>query len=377
MATSEPTKAVAAPGSPAHRRITHIQALRAVAILLVIFRHILVFQSGVKGATGQWRDVFMVGDAGVDVFFVISGFVMVEATRAMFRRRHAVYDFFSRRVTRIYPVYWAYLSVLVVVYSVNPSVFNRIALGGRIDIGSSYLLLPAKQSPLLGQAWSLIHEMYFYTVFALLLLAPRRWLPVGLAAWGGAIVAAHIGASHHLLTVPPLAIMTHPLTFEFIAGCVIALVFERIRPHRGGWIAFGAGALMLGVIGIVNGAHLHQAVWEIPNDRILLFGIPGALMVYGAVVAELRSGPSMPSIMTTVGNASYSTYLGHVMVIGGLMKIWPGDPPLQALAPAIVLAAIMIACSLIAGELSYRFMERPMMRATTKFLNRRRGAAVV
>jgi peptidoglycan/LPS O-acetylase OafA/YrhL len=366
----------------ADRKITNLQALRAIAILLVIFRHILVFQWGSQKPSHDWRDIFLPGDGGVDVFFVISGFVMVEATRRMFRRRGAPASFLARRVTRIYPPYWCYSGALFVVYLVKPDWLHRIALGKHIDILPSFLLWPTSTEPLLGQAWSLIHEVYFYVVFALLLLFRRQLLPWALVAWGVVVLVGRLVVLNSSVSNSPLLqLVFNPLTLEFIAGATIALWIERRRPHAGGWSIFALGAAGFALVAVLSGFRWHHSTWDsawlFPWVRLACFGLPGALLVYGAVMAEVQAGSLMPRLLTSIGNASYSTYLNHVMVIGLWMKVWPTDAPLTSVPEMVLLGSLMITSCLIAGGLSYQLLEQPLLRMTKPLVARasRRSAS--
>jgi peptidoglycan/LPS O-acetylase OafA/YrhL len=300
--------------------------------------------------------------SGVDLFFVISGFVMVTITRGWFQNTGAIRRFLYHRVTRIYPAYWFYSLLVLVVFLIKPEMFNS-SRGGQVNIFASFLLLPQELLPLLAVGWTLIHEMYFYLVFALLLLFPERWLLPILMIWG--IGAMGMGFALPLTSNPVVQVVTHPLTLEFIAGCVIAHIYFLKRYGSSGWY-FLVLALIWWLVGY--GIHAVQGYGLEPTGwlRVLLFGVPAALMVFALVNMERATGQKPPYWLVFIGNASFSIYLSHIIVMSALGRIWGG---LAIVNYGVNVAAlIVILLSVLAiGIFSYQILERPLLRFTRRF----------
>ena len=128
-------------------------------------------------------DLFRFGVSGVDLFFVISGFVMVTVTRGRFGRLTKAARFRWGRLTRIYPTYWFYFFLTLSVFLWKPSWVNT-SLHEQADLLASFLLWPTASLPLVMVSWSLVNELWFYVVFTLLLLFPERVLLPSLYARG-------------------------------------------------------------------------------------------------------------------------------------------------------------------------------------------------
>ena len=161
---------------------------------------------------------------GVDLFFVISGFVMVAVTRGRFKQQKLALRFIYHRASRIYPTYWFYTTLVLIVFFFQPSWVNS-SQGNQVNIFASYLLLPSTTLPLVMVGWTLIHEMYFYCIFFLiLLLFPERNMPIAILLWGIGVLLLN---SSFESSNPTFRIVSHPLTIEFIGGCFIALLYFR------------------------------------------------------------------------------------------------------------------------------------------------------
>ncbi len=335
-------------------KLQSVQVLRGLAVLLVLLRHILVMESKYGRGEVLLGDFFKIGDAGVDLFFVISGFVMVTVTARIFQKKGAVASFLYKRAARIYPLYWLYSLVILAVFLKFPQMVNS-GQGNRVDLLASFTLLPQPMMPLLLQGWTLTFELYFYLVFAFTLLAPLRLLPRFLGLWavvvaiGWSLGEARVG----LFQTAAAMVVFSPLTMEFIFGCGIALLI-RGGWKRGGLGCAGSGCLLLAATTFLGDPH------AVPSLRLIAFGLPAALIVYGAVTAEIAGGLRFPRFLEKVGDASYSIYLSHFLVISALGRIWQkiGVSGLWDNAAAI---AVMTVCALMAGWASYRFLEQPML----------------
>lgn len=326
----------------AEKRLLGIQAARGVAALLVVLYHA---GRGVAPATGSvpLGGAFDFGHAGVDFFFVLSGFIIAYVHRADIGVPAALPRYAWRRLTRIYPVYWL----------VTAGVLALALLKGTLPVPlaalpSALLLLQEDELPL-GVAWTLVHEMFFYAVFALAIL----WRPLGVAAalaWVALLLARLAGVR---LGVPVLHFAGGPINMDFLFGIAAA---EAVRHVRLAWprllaVAGAAGFLAAG---------LAENAGRIATDGLaskLLFGLAAAAIVLGLAAAERQGRLRVGRAAVLAGNASYSLYLLHTVVIGLTARVLAGLH-----LPGVLVMAIAAAAAVAAGLLLYEVAERPVLR---------------
>lgn len=339
-------------------KINNIQGLRGIAVLLVAFSHLLRIEEK-YGGNSIIPEFVLFGVSGVDLFFVISGFVMVTITREKFRKPMEALKFIYHRIVRIYPVYWFYSVLVLIVFLLQPSWVNS-AQGNQVDIVSSFLLLPQNMAPLVNVGWSLVHEMYFYWFFFLMmLLISEPFLPLALAVWGGVLVFSHIIAEPNNVY---LKLALHPLTLEFIGGCFVAIFYynHEIKRNRKVLLAISVISFIL----LIAGHEATQIISDVYTTawwwRVLTFGVPSLLIVHCFVQLE-KEGYVFPKWLIALGDASYSIYLSHVLVLSALGRIWhvfSSDGVMDNLIAIPVLAALMLGF----GLLSYYMVEKPFMK---------------
>ena len=343
-----------------NNKIVNIQALRGIAVLLVVLFHLTKIEGKYGHGNTVLPGLLAIGMSGVDLFFVISGFVMVTITRGWFQKTGAVRSFLYHRATRIYPAYWFYSLLVLVVFLVKPEMVNSSA-GGQVNIPESFLLLPQERLPLLAVGWTLIHEIYFYLIFALLMVFPERRLSSLIVIWGVGVVG--IGLLP-LSEIPVIQLATNPLTLEFVAGCLIARLYF-LRKFSSGWPCLVL-ALVWWLVGY--GVHIELGYGLEPNNwwRVLLFGAPATLSVYALVNMERETGRTLPGWIVLIGDAAFSIYLSHVLVISTLGRIW-GGLAIAGSGVNIIALLIMLLFAIIIGIASYRLLERPLLRFTRHF----------
>jgi exopolysaccharide production protein ExoZ len=317
------------------RTIKSVQYLRAVAALMVLMFHALS-RVGVG---------FEMGNAGVDIFFVISGFIMWMVSR----RESAPGVFLSRRLIRIAPLYWGVTLLTAGCAILLPGkIFPNMTVTTAALI-QSLLFIPHRDAlghvfPVVVPGWTLVYEMGFYLLFALCLLAPRAWrlwIMTGVMA-----VAVGLGLLFHSQN-PALATYTAPIILEFVAGCWLAQAWEREFTAP----ALASLALMAaGVLALVVEAALGISVS--PLARPLLWGLPAFAIVAGVVLLETKVTPPDWPLVKTVGDASYSIYLLHGFVVSLCFK-------LAGKAPAPLYLASVIVASCVIGYLSFVLFEKP------------------
>lgn len=335
-----------------HTMVNTLQAARGIAAFMVVAFHLLPIEAK-YGLPAMLPGAFYFGQLGVDVFFVISGFVMVLTTTNAHGSLGKSGQFIARRAARIYPLYWFYLLLLLPVFIVAPTMINA-SQGSEVDIVRSFLLFPDTHLPLLAVGWSLIYEVWFYLVFAVLLLAPLQVLPALLAAWAAVIVAASGVAMHS----PVTGVIFGPYGLQFIAGAAGCLIMRRLSP------AFGVPLALLGGILLVSVLYAWPTVPDsVTIYRAALIGIPVSMILTGASAAEVEGRISGAPWLKWAGDASYSIYLSHVLVLSVAGRVFahiPGAAGTDA-AGAIAFWAACVLLVTAGGIVSYRFIERPLI----------------
>jgi peptidoglycan/LPS O-acetylase OafA/YrhL len=303
-----PSPAVDPPAEPSPRAtLRNIQALRALAAMMVVCVHL----QALAAMGGAPPNATNTGNAGVDLFFVISGFIMVFTTG---RKPQGPLSFFGSRLRRIAPLYWCMTLAVFAVARLTPALIQNTPS----DLGrlvSSLLFIPAARPdgtlrPVVFVGWTLNFEMAFYVLFALGLLAPRRW--IGVLAAVAALVAAVLWGWAAKPTSsalgPVLGFYTTPMVLEFGAGMLLGLLWPCLKPPvRLVWLlgaaAAAAGLLMLG------------APWLWPQaDRLFAFGLPATIIVAAALGLERQGRAARWPWLQALGAASYSIYLSHFFV---------------------------------------------------------------
>ena len=332
-------------------RFENIQVLRGIAVMMVVLFHIHALESQYFHAITLMPDFFDVGTAGVDIFFVVSGFIMIEVTRGKFQQPVEIFRFIYNRIARIYPIYWFYSLLLLLVFFIHPAWINHLQADHHLSMVRSFLLIPQETLPLLTVSWTLIHEMYFYVVMTGLLLLPEKFLLQLLGLWALFVMVSHFLGTAHSAT---LLLMTHPLTIEFIAGCLIAK-FHAQGKKLSAWCVF-----VLGIITFLGVGYAHFLPSDVRGGwpRIILFGTPSVLLVYGGVLLEHHK-ILISTLLRKLGNASYSIYLSHLFVLSVLGRMYAVvviSNPIVHMA-ALILELIVV---MVVGWLSFHYLENPL-----------------
>jgi peptidoglycan/LPS O-acetylase OafA/YrhL len=261
-----------------------IQALRAVAALLVVLLHAFETwgQRVDPAAPGAGWDN---GAAGVDIFFVISGFVMVISSRRLVDRPGAWLIFLQHRVVRIVPLYWLLTTIKILSVVVLGDVVLRTTLDFNFVAGS-YLFLPVTDSaghfrPVLPVGWTLTYEFLFYLLFAAALAMRVDVLRIIIPGLGLTAVLALVRTE----AWPAWTILFDTIIVEFVFGVLLAkwtLKGFRLPPAIAAGLVFGGFALIL-TLPMVS-----------ENTRVLTWGIPAFAIVAGAVPLEPVVAPKLP-----------------------------------------------------------------------------------
>jgi exopolysaccharide production protein ExoZ len=331
-----------------------IQVLRVLAALLVVLfhSHTAVSEAGADPLFRQERYLFEFGAVGVHIFFVISGFIMVATSNfePVFRPR----QFMRRRLVRIYPVYW----ICAALYLAYHSLYGEPYELSFVQLVSALLLWPGHAGLIIGPAWTLAYEMFFYCCFA---LAMALGLTRGLVVLSGSFAVLIVFGLVVAPVSPALHLATNALLAEFVAGMAIGWLLKRNFLPMTSAVPWITMALVLYVGGLFYGFS------RLPSA--LAWGLPSAFLVLGAICWELRQGTTTITRWTGVlGDSSYSLYLVHILLITLFLEVTMEFPPLKGHS-ALAMTAIVTGSCVVLAELFHRGVERPLLRR----LNPRRG----
>lgn len=334
-------------------KLHSIQHLRAIAALAVVG-----FHASRSLSDGPPLLDMQAGAYGVDLFFVISGFIMYWTTR---RDDVATGGFLARRLIRIAPLYLILTTLLFGIALALPGAL-RTASADPVAYLCSILFIPHRNpvlhdvTPLLSQGWTLNYEMLFYAVFSVGLLFGRNIRL--LLVIGAMTFLASLG-----LMIPAEGVLLHaytdPIVLEFCFGMLIAALFSPMDAHwRAPGAIYGGLALLAGCMAVGLTAATHEDLARL--TRVALIGVPAALVVGGGLWAEQAGRlPRLPWLFA-LGEASYSLYLSHGFVVSAMRKVWLRVVPVQALWTDALFTVACMAASAAAGLLLYRLLERPM-----------------
>jgi exopolysaccharide production protein ExoZ len=347
-----------------NKKIQNIQALRGVAALSVLFFHIMLMERKWGNGSNVLSDLLNIGATGVDLFFVISGFVMITATRELFQQKNIVFLFLFKRISKIYPLYWFYSFILLAVFLIRPELVNPTQ-GSQVNLLESFLLLPQIKLPLLMVGWPLVHEIYFYIVFSIFLLFPEKHLIKLLLLWSISCISGYsiLHRPDFFCTNPYWIIIFSPLTMEFIFGCFAAiLITDKMNKH--GSKTLGLGVFVMILSGLYYYLFPMTQIFD-PRLRVILFGIPYSLIVHGVAAMEIDKGRSFLSVLKKIGNQSYSLYLSHTLVINGIGWFWLYTTT-DTVDNHMIWLSAMLFFSILTGYCSYLFLEKPLMNLSKK-----------
>jgi peptidoglycan/LPS O-acetylase OafA/YrhL len=336
-------------------KLTGLEAGRGVAAILVLLRHA---RSHCQLAYGIFPDgnLLVFGHAGVDFFFVLSGFIIFHAHRADIGRPARLGFYIQRRFTRIFPFYWIIFAAAVAEVMLSPHAKPPLGLFVR-----SFFLLPTDNTPIIGVAWTLQQEMIFYTIFATIILNRRLGI-AAFAAWFAYMVAVWSLSLPH----PPGAVddLANYFNFEFSFGMAAAWIAGRRSAIPAPRILLLAGIVVFLAVGLAEDNGL---VRNLNIFTHLGYGLSALAMVLGLVGWERRGDFAVPPLLATLGGASYAIYLTHTLLIGIIWQVMLRLHLDTALNAWGSYAVLVLGAILVAVALSFA-VEKPVIALTRRWL---------
>lgn len=289
-------------------KLHSLQALRAIAALLVVVDHALLELTQGKSDSPLTHIAWRLGETGVSTFFVISGFIMVHICWNEFGKGGSSASFFQRRVTRIVPLYWFGTIIALGYHRVSAT---HGAHDGLWELLYSLAFIPYRGAdgtwtPILPQGWTLNYEMMFYFVFAFGLWFQRG---VGLLVIGAVLGCFVIGGP--FLASQTLTYLASPIVLFFVLGMAVGVIWNLNKLREPAWLA--------------------------------------------------RS----TALLEPLGDASYSLYIIHGLALTMLLRLW-----VHVAAPrSLLLVPVSLFVAALVGWLTHRLVERRLLRLTNGFWN--------
>lgn len=313
--------------------------MRAIAATSVIYFHI--------GASPNF------GSFGVDLFFVMSGFVMA----LVVDHGQSARVFAIHRLARIVPLYWVLTTCLLIVAAVKPELLNSTSTHIGNYFKSLFFIPYFKENgalhPLLAVGWTLNYEMFFYVCVCLSLWVARKhcFIMTTLLLTGAFVALGHV-SDHPVLS----AFFGNPLVFEFLFG-VLAY-----KLHKHGFLAETNKTVLVLFAGLSCLSMVCFEVLGADIHRVVAYGIPAVVLVLTMTALEnffVIQKTRFSNVLVSVGNASYATYLSHLYVVEGMRKI--AHQKLDLIDPYTPLGVCAILLlSLAVGHVIYIALDKPL-----------------
>lgn len=358
--------------NPNNPRFEGIQILRGIAAMLVVIHHFTWVVTGVEGSH-SWiasSGLGELGKAGVDIFFVISGFIMTVTAAKMAGPDDAML-FMKRRVLRIYPIYWVYTTLLVGMWLVGAALKSHHYTADYI--AASYLLIPASNGseyhPFLDQGWTLSFEMYFYLLFAMIILFGGKAMRMAQVA--GLFAVGYVLAKFLPLPGGLAYLFSDTIVVEFLFGMAAAKVTLAVIAARKNQAASGLMPLMVAGIGAIlflSNVFLHETsiFATLEPYRFIYFGMPAFLIVTGVALMQV----SGRNLFVFIGDASYTIYLAHSFFTMSMGVVAKKKPDLIAAHGDLVIVLGMLGTVLITCGL-YKLIEKPIINWAAALLRKK------
>ncbi|MBD2755333.1 acyltransferase family protein [Spirosoma validum] len=326
--------------TPPRKVFDTIQILRGLAALIVVLFHLSLGNER-RGQQPLIGGLFQNGFAGVDLFFVISGFVIMHTSHRYFGTPDYFATYIRKRLIRIYPIYWITFVVIVggllLVEFVTKKSVGFLPTSWDLIV-SAFLLLPNHPN-INGVTWSLSFELYYYLLFGLLILSRQLWLLIAivLTLSGVATLNPNVFTPYPLLTF-----FFSPYNLEFASG---VLIWWLIHQYKFSTPICFLLLLISGVWLLVNKGTL----FEEPAKRTILYGLSSFLLVLSFTGLE-RNGWFQPSglnrLLMKIGDASYLIYIFHFPFLpfyGRLLNAVPNTLG-QHIAALLFTVVLIVVC---------------------------------
>jgi len=335
------------------------------------YSHVLAAQ-GPKD--GLFHFIGQFGYAGVDIFFIISGFIIWHTTSNS-TGFSKIPSFIYKRMARIYTGYWPYFIVACIIFWLKePDIFDRV------DIWASFFLYNYRIPELIIPAsWSLAYELYFYLIFSALLLLPISmrfktvivlFISISIIQVWALLVMETYEESNYKKASEFIRFFASPFFLEFLAGCILAATYKKINISCR-WLFIAA--VVLCAAGIYVQDHVVQdslmkgyyRMWRVP-----FFGISAFFIVWLVLQLESNGKVFFKEISIALGNISYSIYLSHTLIFATLYYAGISDF-LKERGQSEIWYIFIVFVIIIYSAIHYYYIERPFRYFSLEFINKK------
>jgi peptidoglycan/LPS O-acetylase OafA/YrhL len=330
--------------------LKNLQIVRAIAATSVVYCHI--------GSSPRF------GTFGVDIFFVLSGFVMA----MIVANGQTTSTFVISRISRIVPLYWLLTTFLLLIAAIKPEMLAATTANLSIYLKSIFFIPCFRADgglfPTLAVGWTLNYEMFFYACIALSIFVSRTKYFLLTSAL---IFVSYFCLGSLIHNKVANVFFGRAIVFEFLLGMIVFRAYQR------GYLLRLPKTLFVAIASL---AYISMAVAEsnhVDSNQVLVYGIPSMLLVFSAVRLEGQFSAAANRLRTrlaSIGDASYATYLSHFYVVEGIKKtLFAKAHGLNSHAPWAVLLVMSLA--LLVGQLVYIYVDKPLSVRLKKTLSPR------
>lgn len=306
------------------KKLISIEILRGLAATLVVIVHVMAetqFRSQGSSLL-NFYNLQHFGLVGVDIFFVISGFIMVLIHGNDFLKPKGSLIFLKKRFLRIAPLYWFFTIIASFFLIAMPDFSSRGLTFDFVHFLMSLAFIPWNNSagtifPVLGVGWTLNYEMYFYLLFAICLMFNRKFFLLILSTF---FIGGIIFSTNTSINIPILKMIGSPLLLEFLGGVFIGWLYKKNILIKNYYLL-----LIISLFLLISNVFFHFE----SSYKFIYFGLPSALLLYSLISLEKSSNifesisPKVIKPLLIVGSSSYSIYLSHPFILKAVYRFLP------------------------------------------------------
>lgn len=319
-------------------KILNIQVARGLAATLVLLQHTFY----------PWFIGKPVGRCGVDLFFVISGFIMAFICHTNYN------DFFLRRCIRIIPLYWI-LSVSLFLLNLEFSIFSRAEIT-LLSLLQNLLFIPNTTKPIVGPGWTLNYEMFFYLLIAICGFVSKKH--AALVASGIIMIYA---CTNKILANSSFNLSSF-FPMEFVYGVLIFYSYKKLgNIFRNNYLIITLLIFPLFALLYIN-ANNSFSIY----GSAIVYGIPSAFIILSAVLAETNGVFITNKYLVYLGDISYSLYLSHLFVILVFNKIVARSHPNFVTDKSLLSCIALVGTCYLIAVVIHHFIDVPIQRKLTR-----------
>jgi peptidoglycan/LPS O-acetylase OafA/YrhL len=343
--------------------ISLLQAYRGIAAFLVVLFHAkMTVEEYFSGHDLLY--IFNVGEAGVQFFFVLSGFIIFYIHKKDLGITANVYCYLSKRILRIYPVYIIITLIFTPFWLFMPD-FGDAYHKEMLPLIKSLLLIPQNHNPHLGVAWTLTHEVLFYLLFATAIISKNLGKLV-LTSWFCLVLALNFS---DITLVFPFNFLFSINNLLFGMGIVTAMLLIRYKqiPSNRAIFIFSNIIFFIAALGAATFQEQGARITDV--FFIILIGIASAMIILQAKDVYLETFFRHRTGLLLLGEASYSIYLIHFPVLSAVSKLLQSmtDSALHSL----IIFIVMVIVATASGVLFHLLIEKPIIRLLSQYVKKR------